>query len=80
MDVQTFNSYADAPTLPADLATTDSVDEYIISLIRHAATVNFAEDTESNLSDRPYRWGISEDSNFDANVEIPVVIGSLTVS
>lgn len=79
MDVQTFNSYSDAPTLPASLADGDSVDEYIISLIRHAATVDFGEN-DTNLSDRPYRWGISEDSNFDANVEIPVVIGSLTVS
>ena len=79
MDVATFNSYPNAPTLPASLADGDSVDEYIIGLIRHAATVDFSEN-DTNLSDRPYRWGISEDSNFDASVEIPVTIGSLTVS
>jgi len=79
MDVATFNSFANAPALPASLADGDSVDEYIIDLIRHAATVDFAEN-DTNLSDRPYRWGISEDSNFDASVEIPVVIGSLTVA
>jgi len=32
IDVATFQSYSDAPELPASLATTDSVDEYIISL------------------------------------------------
>ena len=80
MDVATFNSYPDAPTLPASFAAGDSIDEYIISLIRHAATVDFSENEETNLSDRPYRWGISEDSAFDASVEIPVVIGPLSVA
>ena len=79
IDVATFQSYTGAPELPASLATTDSVDEYIINLIRHAATVDFSEN-DVNLSDRPYRWGISENSEFDASVEIPVTIGSLTVS
>jgi len=80
IDKATFNSYANPPELPASLADGDSVDEYIISLIRHCATVDFAENEDVSLSDRPYRWGISEDSNFDGNLEIPVTIGSLTVS
>jgi len=80
IDVATFQSYSDAPDLPATLADTDSVDEYIISLIRHCATVDFTENPDTSLSDRPYRWGISEDSNFDGNLEIPITIGSLTVS
>lgn len=79
IDKQLFESYTGAPELPASLAATDSIDEYIISLVRHAATVDFSEN-DTNLSDRPYRWGISEDSNFDASVEIPVTIGSLTVT
>ena len=78
IDKALFNSYTDAPDLPSTLADGDSVDEYIISLIRHAATVDFNEN-DVNLTDRPYRWGISEDSKFDANLEIPVTIGSLTV-
>jgi hypothetical protein len=80
IDVGTFQSYTGAPELPASLATTDSVDEYIISLIRHAATVDFSENPDTNLSNRPYRWGISEDSNFDGSIEIPVSIGNLTVT
>ena len=79
INVATFNSYTGAPELPASLTDTDSIDEYIIGLIRHAATVDFNEN-DVNLSDRPYRWGISEDSAFDASVEIPVTIGSLTVN
>lgn len=80
IDKATFTTYANAPELPASLGDADSVDEYIISLIRHCATVDFSENADTNLSDRPYRWGISEDSKFDASVEVPVTIGSLTVS
>jgi len=80
IDVATFQSYTGAPELPASLATTDSVDEYIISLLRHAATVDFTENPDTNLSNRPYRWGISESSEFDASVEVPVSIGGLTVT
>lgn len=75
-----FNAIPNAPELPTSIADTDNVDDYIIQLLRHAATVDFTNNTDTNLSDRPYRWGISEDSKFDASVEIPVTLGSLTVS
>lgn len=78
IDKALFDSYPDAPELPASIGEDDSIDEYIISLVRHLATVDFNEN-DVNLSDRPYRWGISESSEFDANITIPVTIGNLTV-